>query len=161
MPQADICWPVGGEIDIMEATSNPFINAIFGSYRFVNFQGDLLPYFVVGDTLNTCRRWGKKCGENKQILPGSIYPTLGGPAIHYSENYHTFGLEWNQTHLVFSVNGTSYHVKSSSEVPIPQNPFYFILNTAVAWYLPPGPNAKFPANHVIDFVRVYQHKQEI
>ena len=52
MPESDQCWPMGGEIDIMEATASPspLTNSV---------------YHVVGSY-----RWGTECSEDKQILPG-------------------------------------------------------------------------------------------
>ena len=87
-----------------------------------------------------------------------MYPAPGGPKINYTENFHVFGVEWSADMLRFSVDGTVYHTRNSSEVPIPQTPFYIILDTAVAWYLPPSPSTPFPATHIIDWVKLYQRK---
>ena len=133
MPKSDQCWPTGGEIDIMEATSNPWSYHIFGSYR-----------------------WGVECTEDKQILPGGTYPPLGEPLINWAEDYHIFSVEWTDTEMIFGVDGIDYEVKTSDEVIFPTYPMYFILDTAVSWYMPPGPNAIYPATHVIDWVRVSQ-----
>eukprot|EP00602_Paraphysomonas_sp_CaronLab_P008194 CAMPEP_0185018376 /NCGR_PEP_ID=MMETSP1103-20130426/1122_1 /TAXON_ID=36769 /ORGANISM="Paraphysomonas bandaiensis, Strain Caron Lab Isolate" /LENGTH=188 /DNA_ID=CAMNT_0027548169 /DNA_START=275 /DNA_END=841 /DNA_ORIENTATION=+ len=133
MPDSDQCWPTGGEIDIMEATSNPFVNQIYGSYR-----------------------WGTECTEDEQILPGAAYPPLGSPEIDWSADFHVFAVEWTETELIFSVDGVEYETVSSNDVIFPTSPMYFILDTAVAWYMPPGPNAVYPATHVIDWVKVSQ-----
>lgn len=57
--------------------------------------------------------------------------------------------------------GHVFHVESADKVPIPQNAFYTILNTAIypsvhdvgAWF---GADERLPVYHYIDWVRVYQ-----
>lgn len=133
MPQSDQCWPMGGEIDIMEATASPKET-----------------YHVVGSY-----RWGTECTEDKQILPGASYPSAK-EEINFSADFHTFAVEWTATELIFSVDGVEYETKTSDEVVFPTAPMYFIFDTAVAWYMPPGPNAVYPATHQIDWVRISQ-----
>jgi beta-glucanase (GH16 family) len=133
MPRSDQCWPTGGEIDIMESTSNPFDYHVFGSYR-----------------------WSAECSVDEQVLPGAAYPPLGEPVPDWSADFHIFAVEWTASALVFSVDGIAYETKTAEEVIMPTAPMYYILDTAVAWYMPPGPNAVYPATHVIDWVRVSQ-----
>mmetsp|Transcript_4376 Transcript_4376/g.7189 ORF Transcript_4376/g.7189 Transcript_4376/m.7189 type:complete len:278 (-) Transcript_4376:1012-1845(-) len=135
MPQSDQCWPTGGEIDIMEATSNPFDYHVFGSYR-----------------------WGTNCTEDKQILPGAAYPPHDSETSvpDWSADFHVFAVEWTETNLIFSVDGVAYEEKTAEEVIMPTFPMYMILDTAVSWYMPPGPNAVYPSTHVIDWVRISQ-----
>lgn len=134
MPQSDQCWPTGGEIDIIEATASP--------------KKD---YHIVGSY-----RWGTECTENNQVLPGAPYPPVGEPNIDWSSEFHVFGVEWLENALIFCVDGVEYETVSGSDVVLPTEPMYYILNTAVAWYMPPGPNAVYPTTHVIDWVRVSQ-----
>lgn len=134
MPQSDQCWPTGGEIDIMEATASPLqeFYHIVGSYR-----------------------WGTECTENEQVLPGAPYPA---PTEHidFSADFHVFAVEWTPDEMVFSVDGNEYEALYPGDVVFPSAPMYMILNTAVAWYMPPGPNAVYPATHVIDWVQISQ-----
>lgn len=134
MPQSDQCWPMGGEIDIMEATASPSDN-----------------YHIVGSY-----RWGTECGVDKQILPGAAYPPIDQPNIDFSEDFHIFAVEWTETELKFSVDDFVYEVKTSDDVIFPTEPMYMIFDTAVAWYMPPGPNAIYPATHIIDWIRISQ-----
>ena len=136
LPASDECWPPGGEVDIMEAAESalPALGGrIFGSYR-----------------------WGTACGGDRQPLPGAAYPPLGEPPIDWSASFHTFSVWWNASALSFYVDGTWYETKTSAEVVLPTSPMYIILNTAVAWFLPPpGPNASYPATHEIEWVQVW------
>eukprot|EP01104_Vermistella_antarctica_P004960 TRINITY_DN15367_c0_g1_i1.p1 TRINITY_DN15367_c0_g1~~TRINITY_DN15367_c0_g1_i1.p1 ORF type:complete len:349 (+),score=51.04 TRINITY_DN15367_c0_g1_i1:68-1114(+) len=191
---ADLCWPVGGEIDIMEQTANPFAKGIAGTLR--------------QSQNTTCC-----CGDNVQVLPGAMYPPFGQPMINFTEDFHVFSVEWNSTTLAWAVDGNVYetrvqgqhigglddagntlqkkleHVKESTghdfigpgggygakfqkqqrqqqrdtavgglgfDIIIPQIPFYWILNTAIAFYWPPGEDALYPVYHVIDWVRMYE-----
>ena len=131
----DVCWPVGGEIDIMESTAvgsdDPSLYRAFGSYR-----------------------WGTECRVNKQLLPGSVYPAIGDKPVNFADEYHTFGVDWTKDAIRYHIDGHFYHNKTSAEVPIPQDPFYWILDSAVAWYFPPGPDAQYPAYHLVDWVGV-------
>jgi hypothetical protein len=56
----DVCWPVGGELDIMEQTSNPFGNFSTASLRY-----------------------GSACGVDEQPLPGGFYFTPGFDATQW------------------------------------------------------------------------------
>lgn len=133
---ADVCWPVGGEVDIMEAISNPALDQVYGSYR-----------------------WGTACGGDRQVLPGAAYPPLGSPPVDWSGTFHTFAVWWNASALSFFVDGEHYETKTAAQVDLPPGPMYLILNTAVAPFLPPGEAAQYPAWHTVDWVQVWQEGQ--
>eukprot|EP01084_Bolivina_argentea_P004118 7793_1 len=132
----NVCWPVGGEIDIMEYTASdlPDGNKIAGTYR-----------------------WGTECDRDKQATPGGLYPPGMDPT--WNENdFHIYGVEWNQTHMSFSVDGNKYETVTQEQANLPKdNPFYIILNTAIAFYWPPHKDSNYPAYHIIDWVKVYQY----
>lgn len=130
----DVCWPVGGEIDILEQVCNTHWNPVWGSYH-----------------------WGVSCMEDKHPLPGAPYPPIGSPSIDFSQDFHIFSVEWNSTTIEWFVDGESYYVRTADEVNVPQDPFYLIINTAVSpLLLTPPPTAQYPAYHYVDWVRVYQ-----
>lgn len=133
LPDQEVCWPMGGEIDVFEYTGNPAVNDVFGSYR-----------------------WGDSCGSDKQPLPGAAYPGLSRKPIDWSADFHTFAAMWNETAITFFVDGYAYETKTSADVNIPNISHYVILNAAVAWYLPPSAQAVYPATTYFDWVRVYQ-----
>ncbi len=121
----------------MEYTANPLMDSVFTSLRY-----------------------GDVCGDNKQILPGAGYPDLLKPDIKVDWTvFHTFTLEWTPSALTFLIDGQVILVNSKPEFPVPQDPFYLILNSAVAWYYPPAATTPFPAYHTIKSVRVYRWKE--
>ena len=76
---------------------------------------------------------------------------------------------WNSTMLQWAVDDIVYETRVQGQhvgpldgqelgfqVIIPQIPFYMILNTAVAYFWPPGEHALYPVYHVIDWVRMYE-----
>lgn len=73
----------------------------------------------------------------------------------FSDDFHTFALEWNPKELRWYVDGMR---RFSTRKNIPDIPFYIILNTAVGGIWPGNPDAttQFPQYHVIDYVRVYK-----
>ena len=139
----NVCWPVGGEIDIMEYTS------------FVK-QGFNLTNRIAGSY-----RWGTKCDRDKQLLPGAMYPPARNSTLMktWDQNeFHLYSVEWDADHLSFFVDNNLYETKTNKTVDLPQeNPFYWILNTGVAYYRPPTKESKYPAYHIIDYVKVYQY----
>jgi len=99
------------------------------------------PYTVYG-TLH----WGVWPNNRRS---GGKYP---GP--DFSEDFHTFAIEWELDEIRWYVDGKKYF---SINEHIPKEPFYIILNTAVGGDWPGRPNKKtvFPQYHDIDYVRVY------
>jgi len=65
---------------------------------------------------------------------------------------------------VFSVDGEVYHSVNSSSVPgdwVFDHEFFVILNLAVGGTLggPVGPDTVFPAEVLVDYVRVFERAQ--
>ncbi len=107
--------------------------------------------------------------------PGSLFTTLHTPDSHgnsrntrkapvegIEEGFHKYTLEWTDAKISFFVDDKHFYtfapdVKTEEIWPFDQ-PFYFIFNLAV------GGNfggseidpAIFPADYVVDYIRVYQ-----
>jgi len=79
--------------------------------------------------------------------------SYGGP--DYSQDFHTFSVEWLPDRLNWYIDGT---LRCFASTPIPNRPMYVILNTAVGGDWPGNPNAQtvFPQYTMIDYVRVYR-----
>ncbi len=73
----------------------------------------------------------------------------------FSEDFHTFALEWKPNDIRWYVDGVErFHVYKH----VSHQPMMIILNTAVGGYMPGNPDATtpFPQYHLIDYVRVYE-----
>jgi beta-glucanase (GH16 family) len=141
-------WPKSGEIDIMEHVGyNP--NVILGTLHTERFNGTN----------------GRGVSTNSLINDGTLI------AIDALNQFHTYGIIWNETSIEWFFDGyslgkvsysptksQSYLYPTSVDWPFDQN-FYIILNLAVGgtWGGAQGiDDTIFPTEFVIDYVRVYQ-----
>ena len=144
-------WAASGEIDLMEIVGekpHEVLNSIhFGS-----------------------------SGSEARALITHVHPLPGGSTV---ADWHVYAVEWEPGELRFYVddvhtctrdhwwscsltrNGTGLVAWRESDLnpwPAPfDQPFYLVMNVAVGGNFPGAPNAatKFPAELVIDYVRVY------
>lgn len=125
----DVGWPSCGEIDIMEFVgSDP--GTVFGTVHGPGYSG--------GDGV------------------GATY-TPGGD---FSDDFHVFAVEWDPDHIAWYVDDVRYQAVSVGDVSgrwVFDDPFFLILNLAVGGTLGGEPDpAIFPADLVVDYVRVYR-----
>jgi beta-glucanase (GH16 family) len=128
-----VSWPRCGEIDIMEIVGKaPSIN--HGSLHGPGYSG--------GNPLT------------------GIY-TLSNDQ-RFTDDFHTFAVEWEPTAVRFYVDGNLYHTKTPANVPtgsrwVFDHPFFMIVNVAVGGNFPGNPDdtTTFPQTMVVDYVRVY------
>ncbi|MEW6126046.1 MAG: glycoside hydrolase family 16 protein [Acidobacteriota bacterium] len=126
-------WPRCGEIDIMENIGKePSIN--HGSLHGPGYSG-------------------------ANPLTG-IYTLAGGQK--FSDDFHTFAVEWFPTTIRFYVDGNLYHTKTANDVAagnrwVFDHPFFMILNIAIGGNFPGNPDdtTVFPQSMTVDYVRVY------
>lgn len=128
-------WAASGEIDIMELVGQ-------------------VPYRTLG-TIHYGGSW-----------PENTYSTwtYTKTSPDFTEDFHVFALEWDETELRWYVDDVLYRTESfwwSSQSPYPapfDQDFHLLLNLAVGGNLPGAPDATtpFPAEMVIDYVRVYE-----
>lgn len=129
-------WPNCGEIDIVE------------------FLGDN-PKKVYG----TVHGPGYSGGNGKS----GNYSTEGP---NFTEDFHTFGVIWNDENISFYVDDKIYHTVSKSSILsrglnwVFDKPFFIIVNLAVGGYWPgyPDNTTKFPAKMYVDYIKVWQKK---
>ncbi len=99
----------------------------------------------------------------------SAYTQEGGKSPQNSttapinkDSFNTYGVEWDASKLVFTVNGektmTYPRVPEKGETQWPfDQPFYIILSMQVGGnWVGPGASEDYPAEMEIDWIRVYQ-----
>ena len=128
-------WAASGEIDIMEAR---------GQSR---------------STVHGTLHYGASFPNNQSS--GDAY-TL--PSGTFTDDFHTFVLEWTEGRMVWYVDDTPYQVQTewsttAAAFPAPfDQEFYLLLNVAVGGNFVGAPDAStiFPQEMEVDYVRVYQ-----
>ena len=131
----EVPWPDSGEIDIME------------------YQGQR-PERVIG-TLHGPGYSGASPISNDFILPGGET---------FADDFHIFAVEWDPSLIRFFVDDEKYHSVRSTDAEVPRgkwvfnNEFFVILNLAVGGNLggPVGPDTVFPAEVLVDYVRIFE-----
>lgn len=128
-------WAASGEIDIVELVGHE-PDRIHGTIHF-----------------------GAQSPGNTSA--GGSYALASG---EFADDFHDFALEWDETELRWYVDGVLYNVETSwwsSGGPFPapfDQRFHLLLNLAVGgnWPGPPSTQTQFPAEFVVDHVRVYE-----
>ena len=111
-------------------------------------------------------------------MPNAVYSTIHAPAYNgagglgspytisgdFAADFHTYAVDWNQSHMTFYVDGTAFFALTKNDVEathgpwVYDHPFFIILNNAVGgdWPGAPDSTTSFPQKMVVDYVRVYQ-----
>lgn len=113
-------------------------------------------------------------GREPSIAHGTIhgpgYSAAAGPTATYtlpdgakfSDDFHVFAVEWEQTAIRWYIDGKLYSTKTQADIGgntwVFNHPFFFILNVAVGGEWPGNPDSTtvFPQKMLVDYVRVCQ-----
>jgi beta-glucanase (GH16 family) len=166
-------------------TKNKFSQA-FGRFeariRIPYGQGIWPAFWLLGDNIDTAH-W-PNCGEidimeNIGKEPSIVHGTFHGPGYSsgsgisaafalpagqkFSDDFHTFAVEWEPNVMRFYVDQSLYKTRTPSDLPagaswVFDHPFFIVLNVAVGGRWPGNPDATtvFPQQMVVDYVRVYK-----
>ena len=169
-------------------TKNKFSQA-YGRFeariRIPYGQGIWPAFWLLGDNIDAAH-W-PNCGEidimeNIGKEPSIIHGTFHGPgyssasgvtAAHtlpagqkFSDDFHTFAVEWEPNVIRFYVDQSLYKTRTPSDLPtgaswVFDHPFFIILNVAVGGGWPGNPDSTtvFPQQMLVDYVRVYQRSK--
>lgn len=128
-----VVWPNCGEIDVMEIIGHQ-TEKVHSTLHGPGFSG--------GDGLS-----------DSFTLPDGK---------QFTDDFHTFEVEWNPRDISFYVDGLHYHTRKSPEFTgnrqwVFDHPFYLLLNVAVGGNWPGNPDATtvFPQTMMVDYVRYY------
>jgi beta-glucanase (GH16 family) len=169
------CWPVGGEIDIMEATGGVYNNTVLGTYHWgANCSGPPPPPPTppVDPSSCTC---GCGCDLHRlSNMNGKFECTHpeGDPwhcekAHDFSKGFHVFAVEWEPTAIRWYVDAALYWTRTlgvDNVSFIPSQPLYIILNTAIQpaiWNKGAGEEGSYPVEHTVDYVRVWERPKGV
>jgi len=81
--------------------------------------------------------------------------------VDLADNWHVYGLEWRKDAVIWYLDGKEMWRYTNPE-GISQEPMYLLINLAVGGNWPGSPDAKteFPADFLIDYVRVWRRVGE-
>jgi beta-glucanase (GH16 family) len=143
-------------------------------------QGIWPAFWMLGDNIDAVG-W-PTCGEmdimeNVGREPSINHGTLHGPGYSggagltglytlpagqkFSDDFHTFAIEWEPQAIRFFVDDNLYQTKTPAEAAGKpwafDHPFFILLNVAVGGSFPGNPDATttFPQTMTVDYVRVY------
>ena len=99
-------------------------------------------------------------GDEPEVVHQTLYAADGAPTRFriegddYSEDWHTFAVDWRPGSLTFYVDGER---QGHATEGIPDEPMYFIANLAVGGEWPGAPSAEteLPATFAVDHVRIW------
>ena len=92
---------------------------------------------------------GRRRKANKRVTVGDL-----------SRNFHVYGLEWSPNAIVWYLDGVE-RMRFTDASAIPHESMYLLINLAVGgtWPGAPDANTRFPADFLIDYVRIWQRDQ--
>ncbi|MCL6459598.1 MAG: family 16 glycosylhydrolase [Gorillibacterium sp.] len=137
-------------------------------------QGLWPAFWMLGTNIDSA--YWPKCGEtdimervnNNASVNGAVHWDANGQA-DYSQvsgnldfsQYHVYGVEWDSTYIKWFVDGTlysSFYIENGTgNTEEFQKPSFILLNLAVGGNWPGSPDGStaFPAQMLVDYVRVY------
>lgn len=90
-------------------------------------------------------------------------PTLESTSADYSADYHVYAASWDHEYIIWYIDGIEKHRISTQEYPIATQSMYVLANLAVGgnWPGSPDNSTTFPAEFVLDYIRVYQKESPV
>ncbi|MEM1446269.1 MAG: glycoside hydrolase family 16 protein [Planctomycetota bacterium] len=134
---AEVPWPSGGEIDIMENRGSQ-------------------PGLV-----SSAYHWGPDFFGRQFLFDEYTATQPNGQPENFHDSFHTYAVEWEPNELRFEVDGNVYHTITSDQAELFDTPKSIILNLAVGGDFGGDPNGStvWPQEMRIDYVRVWQRPE--
>lgn len=137
----NICWPVGGEIDIMEGFRPR------GPDNHPNHTSVLMTY-----------HWAQECNNDLYDGGNSRWPVQNDSvtAVDFADEWHTYGVEWQEGRLRWYLDDVAETHRRVAGQPAslftPPGAMYMILNTAMEPWSRAVEDVGMPLRHDIDRV---------
>ncbi|MEM8782467.1 MAG: glycoside hydrolase family 16 protein [Planctomycetota bacterium] len=131
---AEVPWPSGGEIDILENRGSQ-------------------PGLV-----SSAYHWGPDFFGRQFLFEEYTATQPNGQPENFHDSFHTYAVEWEPNELRFEVDGNVYHTITSDQAELFDTPKSIILNLAVGGDFGGDPNnaTVWPQEMRVDYVRVWQ-----
>lgn len=133
---SEVGWPKSGEIDIVENIGKE-------------------PSIIHGTAHGP--------GSSGEYGIGAPYTLSDGK--HFADDYHLYGIEWDENEVSWYLDGKKYFKMDKSDLTTDQtwvfdHPYFILLNVAVggSWPGNPDDSTVFPQKMLVDYVKVYQHQ---
>lgn len=125
-------WPAVGEIDILEQTGESID----------------IHQTVIGATAGG-QRWSRTAAANT--------------GVPWSDDWHVYAVQWDEARIAFSIDGQESFVLARTELVDDEEwpfdrPYSITLNLAVGGWGGDPLGGAFPAEMLVDYVRVYDSK---
>lgn len=131
----DTLWPVSGEIDILELWGTDSASVVEANVHYADASGQHTQMGAEGYHL---------------------------PKGNFSDDFHEFEFEWTKEHMIWKVDGKSYHTLTITDPKYYafHKDFFLLLNIAVGGEIAgyPDKTTPLPQKMVVDFIKVYQKK---
>ena len=87
-------------------------------------------------------------------------PSYESISSDWTKDFHTFGMAWSPTEIIWYVDGAETKRIQDSEFIIPNQAMHLLANLAVGgnWPGSPDESTQFPATFEIDYIRAYKKK---
>ena len=120
------------EIDVMEFLGQD-VDTIYHTYHYFDIE------------------------NNWNLISTPSFPSL---SADWTKDFHTFGMAWTPTEIVWYVDGDETKRITDSEYIIPNQAMHLLANLAVGgnWPGSPDESTQFPATFEIDYIRAYKKK---
>jgi beta-glucanase (GH16 family) len=147
----------------------PYGQGMWPAFWLLGAQGGSWP--ACGE-IDIMENLGKEPSISHGSMHGPGYSGASGPtatytlpdAAKFSDDFHVFAIEWEQSAIRWYVDGKLFSTKTQSDIGsgnswVFNHPFFFILNLAVGGDWPGAPDGTtvFPQKMIVDYVRVCQH----
>jgi len=133
----EVPWPGCGEIDIMEYQGQR-PERVFGTLHGPGYSG------------------GQAISRDFELPEGETF----------ADDFHVLAVEWDPGRIAWSVDDQIYGILKSADVGsrgdwVFNQDFFVILNLAVGGTVggPVGPDTVFPAEMLVDYVRIFERPQ--